>query len=231
MKTSLALAAALFVASFAQASITVTGTGKVKYTPDIAYITVGVNTEDKTAQGAWQKNGEIVKMIFAALKRLGISEKDLQTTGVKVQPRYHHPKDKAPVLLGYTATYDLSITVRKLDQIGHVLDASVESGANRSVGIRFACSNPEKLLEQARIAAVAEARKKAQLYVTGAGAQLGLVQSIVEGNYSHYRDYRFEMLPKAALAGLPLPIATGEQEMTITVTLTYNIAHGSGPQA
>src|SRR5262245_2969672 len=115
MKATLALAFALLAAGFSQAgSITVTGTGKVTYTPDIAYVSFGVNSEDKSAAGAWQKNSEKVKKIFAMLKAMGIAEKDMQTTGVNVSPKYHHPKDKEPVLLGYVASYDLSVTVRKL---------------------------------------------------------------------------------------------------------------------
>lgn len=231
MKTTLALLALLAGSTFAQAGITVTGTGKVKYLPDIAHVSIGVQYEDRTANGAWQKNAEAVKKIFAVLKSLGIADRDLQTTGVKVDPKYTHPRDMAPQLVGYVASYELTITVRKMDTIGKVLDAAVEAGANRSVGIRFACSDPDRMLDDARKAAVADARKKAQLYVTGAGAQLGLVQSISEGSYHPYRDHRFEMAPGMKLAGQPLPIAAGEQELSISVTLTYGIVHGSGPGA
>jgi uncharacterized protein YggE len=229
MKAPLALVCALALTSFAHAGITVTGTGKVKYTPDIAHVSVGVSCEDTTAAGAWKKNGDLVQKLFAALRALGVADKDLQTTGVNISPRYDHPKEKAPVLVGYTATYDLSITVRKLGEIGKLLDAAVEAGANRQVGIRFACSEPEKMIDSARTAAVAEARKKAELYVTGAGARLGLVQSIAEGSYSPWREQRFEM-PAKAMAGQPLPIVAGEQELTISVTLTYAIVHATSPR-
>src|SRR5262245_793417 len=225
MKT-LALVCTLCAAGFAQAAgtITVNGTGKVTYTPDIAYVSFGVSSQQNTAAEAWRKNAESIKKIFALLKELGIAEKDMQTTGVNVSPKYHYEKDKQPVLVGYVATYDLTVTVRKLADVGKVLDAGVEGGANQSVGLRFACANPEKLQDEARAAAVADARKKANLLVTGAGAQLGLVQSISEGGFAPERDYRFAA-PKEALSALP--IATGEQQMSISVTLTYNIVHAS----
>jgi uncharacterized protein YggE len=227
MKALYASLCALVLAGSASANITVTGTGKITYTPDIAYITVGASSEGKTAAEAWQKNADVVKKIFDALKKLGLDPKDMMTSNVGVQARYHHPKDEPPVLLGYTASYTLTITVRKLDQIGVVLDQAVESGANRDVSIRFGCSNPEKLLDQARARAVAEARKKARLYVEGAGGVLGQVQKIVEGTYSPWRQVRFEYMAKSAPGSLP--IAAGEQELSISVTVTYSILHPSSP--
>jgi uncharacterized protein YggE len=226
MKTVLTLACTLLLANAAQAGMTVSGTGRVKYTPDIAYLSLGLQTEDATAAGAWQKNAAAVKRVFDALRALGVQEKDLQTAGVNVSPKYHHPKDQEPRLVGYVATYDLSVTARKLADVGKLLDAAVEAGANRSVGIRFASADPEKMLDEARAAAVKEARKKAELYVTGAGAQLGLVQSISEGTPNLYREHRLQ-LAAGAKAADALPIAAGEQEMTVTVTLTYGIVHGT----
>jgi uncharacterized protein YggE len=217
---------ALVLAGSASANITVTGTGKVKYTPDLAHVTVGASSDGNTAAEAWQKNSELVKKIFDALKKLGLEARDMQTANVGVTPRYHYVKDQPPRLIGYTASYTLTLTVRDLDKIGTVLDRAVECGANRDVSIRFGVADPEKLLDQARTRAVADARKKAQLYVQGAGAVLGQVQSISEGSFSPWRDMRLEYASKAASAALP--IAAGEQEMTVSVTLTYGIVHTAG---
>jgi uncharacterized protein YggE len=116
--------------------------------------------------------------------------------------------------------------VRDLDKVGTVLDRAVECGANRDVNIRFSIADPDKLLDQARAHAVAEARKKAQLYVQGAGATLGQVQSISEGSFSPWRDVRFEY--KAVAQGAPPPISAGEQELSVSVTVTYGIVHTAG---
>jgi uncharacterized protein YggE len=222
---------ALLLAGQARASITVTGTGKIKYRPDIAYVHLGVSSEGKTAAEAWKKNAEIVQKIFAAMKVLGIDEKDMQTQGVSLNPKYFYPKDEPPRLLGYTATYNLQVTVRKLKEVGKILDAGADAGANQQVGIQFASSDPEKLIDQARLAAVTEARKKAMLYSKGAGASLGLVQSISEGSYQPWRRYDLMMSKEVRMANAPLPIAAGEQELSISVTVTYNLVHTSGTAA
>jgi uncharacterized protein YggE len=225
MKTALASVAALFVMTgVASANITVTGQGKIKYTPDIAHVTVTASSDARTAAEAWQQNSVIVQRMFDVLKSLGIDEKDFKTAGVRVTPRYEHPKDKAPVLVGYTVSYDLTITVRDLKKLGTLLDQLVDAGANRGMGITFAMANPESLLDQARAAAVADARKKADIFVKGAGGQLGGVLTIVEGNALQHKQLYYEHLATPTSGGKSsLPIAAGQQELEVTVTVTYAI--------
>jgi uncharacterized protein len=222
-KGILSVCCALLIAGVSQASITMTGTGKVKYVPDVAHLSFGVSHEAKTAAEAWKKNAEAVKQIFDALKALRIAEKDVQTNNVNVTPKYVHEKDKEPRLVGYVASYDLTVTVRKMSETGKVLDAAVEAGANQRASVSFACSDPEKMIEQARLAAVTEARKKAKLYAEGAGATLGLVRSISEGSHSPWRTQSFEMLKSDAGSPRPMPIAAGEQELSVSVTVTYDL--------
>ena len=226
MKALLVAVSLLLSASVASANITITGTGKVTYAPDIAHVRLGASAEGKTAAEAWQKNAAIVKKVFDALKALGLPVKDLQTSNLNVSPRYHHTKDQPPRLLGYTATYDLQVTVRDLEKLGAILDTAVEAGANRNVGISFGIADPERLMDQARARAIAEARKKADLYVRGAGASLGQVLTINEGNVAPWRHFRFDLAER--VAGAPMPIAAGEQDMSVTVTVTYAIVHTNG---
>jgi uncharacterized protein YggE len=221
---AVAVCCTLMTSGLAQASITITGTGKVKYVPDMAYLSLSASTEATTAGQAWKDNAAVVKKIFAALRVLDIPEKDLHTGGMSLNPKYVHPRDQEPRLVGYVATYDLRVTVRKMKEIGKVLDQAVENGANQRVGIQFASSQADKLLDQARLAAVREARKKAELYVQGAGAGLGLVRSISEGNATPWMRQELCMPMKAGGAS-SLPIAAGEQELSISVTLTYDLIH------
>ena len=206
-------------------SITVTGQGKVLYVPDMGYIHVGVSSDGATAAEAWQKNEAIVKKIFVALKDLKLQEKDFKTTNLNCQPRYLHKKDEAPKLLGYTVTYDLVVTVRKLDQMGALLDRMVDAGANRHMKVSFGCSNRDELMDKARINAVAEARKRANLYVTGAsdGARLGDVLGISDTPH-HFQGQMFPVDAMALREGkASLPIAAGEQELSVSVTIRWAI--------
>lgn len=224
MKPVLAALALLLPVGLASANITVTGEGKVKYTPDIGYIHAGVASDGKTATEAWQKNADAVKKLFEALKGFGIEAKDMKTSGLNVSPRYDQPKGKAPEVVGYTASYDLNVTVRRLDDLGKVLDGLAAAGANRNMGVGFGCSDPEKLLDQARLKAVQEARKKAEIYATGAGCGLGLVDSISESQPNVPRPLEFGAMERSAVDA-SLPIAAGEQEFSVRVTVVYGVNH------
>ena len=212
------------LAGLTSAQVTVTGTGKVSYVPDMAHVSVGVVSEGKTATEAWDSNRAIVKKLFDALKQHGTAAKDMKTTGLNISPRYVYPRNEEPRLVGYTVSYELNVTVRNLKELPGVLDDLVSQGANRNMNISWDSSDPEKLLDQARRRAVAEARKKAELYVQGAGASLGVLKSISESSAVPRPIYAFE---RTAVAGnAALPIAAGEQEMSATVTLTYAINNG-----
>jgi uncharacterized protein YggE len=225
MKTIVSSVAALLcVASPAFAQISVTGHGKIKYTPDIAHVTVTAASDGKTAADAWQKNSEAVQKMFQVLQDFGLDEKDYKTAGVRITPRYDYPKDKAPVLVGYTVSYDLTVSVRDMKKLGKLLDRLVEAGANRGMQISFGMENPEAMLEQARLAAVLDARKKAELMVKAAGGSLGGLVSISEGQFRGYQKFHYEHLASAPGGGdSSLPIAAGQQELEVVVTITYTI--------
>jgi uncharacterized protein len=231
MKKVIATLVLLATTGFAAASaeptpsITITGAGKVLYSPDMGYLHVGVASEGSTAAEAWQKNEAVVKRIFEALKDLGLEERDFKTTNLNVQPRYVHKKDEAPKLLGYTVSYDLVVTVRKLEQMSTLLDRMVQAGANRHMNVSFGCSNMEKLLDQARAKAGADARKRAELYIKGASPSAGLgdVLAITDTpNHSHHRMFPIDAqaIREGAAA---MPIAAGEHELNVTVTVRWAI--------
>src|SRR5262245_35323062 len=161
MKAVLTALALFGFTGLASANINVSGTGKVVYVPDIGWVSVGVTSEGKNAAEAWERNRQKVARIFEALKQLGIDPKDLQTSGLNVSPKYVHRPNQEPQFVGYTASYDLRITVRKLPELGKILDSAVEAGANQRMNISFGCSDHDKLLDDARAKAVADARKKA----------------------------------------------------------------------
>ncbi len=210
----------------ASADVTVSGTGKVTYAPDQATVSVGVSSEGTTAQEAWQKNAAVVKKLFAALAARGLDPQDLQTINLNVAGKYTHPKDQEPVLVGYVVTYDLNVTVRKLDQLGSVLDDLVAAGANRRMNVRFDASDVEKLLDEARAKAAQDARKKAQTYTSAVGARLGRVVAISDTPTFALRSHQLdlEMMPAKAAAD-SLQVAAGRQELSVTVTIAFAVAN------
>src|SRR5437660_887530 len=123
MRTALAAVLATFlVAGTASANITISGNGKVTYVPTLAHLRLSITSEGKTAAEAWRLNGEQVKKAFGVLKEYQIAEKDYQTAGLHINPKYVHTQGQPPQLVGYTVSYDLTVTVRKLGQLGALLD-------------------------------------------------------------------------------------------------------------
>jgi uncharacterized protein YggE len=212
----------LVCAGLASANVSVNGTGKVTYVPDLLHFAVGVSSDAPTADAAWQKNEQAVQKLFEVLRTFGIDPKDLKTTGLNISPRYVQHKDQEPELVGYIASYDLNVTVRKLGDAGRVLDALVDNGANRRMNLAFGHSDIDKLMNEARTRAALDAHTKAELYVTASGASLGQVVSISEGSAYAPNYQQFERVVKSD-AGLA--IAPGTQDLSVSVTVVYAINH------
>jgi len=204
-------------------SIMVSGTGEVTARPDMAEVDLAVVSEAKEAAAALDQNNQSVKQLFATLKSQGIAEKDIQTTQFNVSPKYeyHRNAGESPRIVGYTVTNQVHVKVRQLAQLGKLLDAAVESGANRIQGIRFQVSNRDELRDAARKDAVAHARHTAQLLVQAAGAELGPVTSIREITFGGPQP--LAMREAADIAGSAVPIAPGQQSIVVQVTLTFSL--------
>src|SRR5439155_12851948 len=120
------------------------------------------------------------------LKSFNIDPKDIQTSGFSVNPQYIYPEKDAtgatppPVIAGYQVQNGVTVTVRKLPDLGKILDGIVGVGANTINGIPFSVDDPGKLLDEARKAAFADAQAKAKIYIAAAGVELGRIVSITE---------------------------------------------------
>jgi uncharacterized protein YggE len=214
--------ALLTLTAAARADITVGGTGKVTVVPDVAYLTLGVVTDGGTASEALDANNAAMRRLFALIARFGIAERDVETTGFAVSPKYRHPRDGEPVLTGYTVTNQVQVKVRRMGDTGKVLDALVKEGANRVSAVTFAVADPEKALDEARARAMADARRKAGIYAQGGQVSLGPVQSISEHNVAAPQwRYAAEAFLGAKDAGVPL--AQGEKELIVSVTVVYAV--------
>jgi len=217
------LAAALFASAAAAdegapRSITITASGSVTAVPDTARITSGVATEAPVARDAVAKNSEAMRKIIAGLKASGIDEKDIQTASFHIEPRYTRAREgEAAVIDGYRATNQVQVVVRNLDKLGDVLDRLVGLGANEMAGLSFDVSQAEKIKDDARKEAVANAQRRAKLYADAAGVELGEVLKIEEGGESSQRP----IFAGRALKAEAVPIERGTETLEATVSVTW----------
>ena len=221
MKKLLTVAVMLLTSMTANANITVNGEGKVFGVPNKAQITLGVTTDGKTAAEALAANSDAMRRLFEALRALGIADRDVQTIALNLTPKYRHIKDHDPELVGYTASHQIAVTVRKVDETGLVLDALVKDGANQVQGISFGLEDSDKLMDEARTKAVEDARHKAELYAAAAGVTVGKVVTISEVSVGWPAPRVWSPAEFKAVAGVPL--AKGELQLSASITLVFAV--------
>jgi len=229
---ALAVAAAFSLAMPAQAqtdvtpAISVTGEGTVSVPPDLAQIDAGVASDAKTAREASEANNAAMGKVLLALKGVGIEEKDYQTSRLSLQPQYaNRPGSNVstpPTVVGYRASNRVSIKVREIAKVANVIDTLVSAGANDVGNITFTVTQASKLLDDAREKAVADARRKAEIYAKAAGVTLGAPLSIAEEG-APVPMFRAKAMGIAPMAAGPPPIAQGEETLSITVGMTWAI--------
>ncbi len=201
--------------------ITVSATGYAYAQPDQARLSSGVTAEAETAQAALAANTEKMKAVVAGLKESGIDAKDIQTSNFNVSPRYTSPKDgAAPVIDGYSVSNQVEVLVRDLKALGGLLDKLVSLGANQINGLSFVVSKAETLKDDARKEAVANARRRAELLATAAGAEVGdVVQISEETGYGGPRPMMAARAEKADFA----PVEAGTETLEARVTVTWKL--------
>jgi uncharacterized protein len=218
------LAAALLTApALAQvippAAISVTGEATVSVPPDLAEIDGGVTSEAKTAREASEANNAAMGKVLQALKGAGIEEKDIQTARLSLQPQSAPNRSGPAAIAGYRAGNRVTIRVRDVTKVASVIDTLVGAGANEIGGINFVVSQASKLLDEARERAVADARRKAEIYARAAGVTLGAPLSISEQGNAAPVPYRRMAAGMAASA----PVAHGEETLAVTVSVSWAI--------
>jgi hypothetical protein len=198
--------------------ITVVGTGEARVAPDIATVQIGVETTAPTTGEALAQNNAQARAIIDQLTQLGVAERDLQTSGFNIYAAY---SNDGRTVTGYTVSNTVSATIRDLAQAGELLDRVVQAGANRVYGISFGVSDPKAARAQARDAALADARERAQQLAQGSGGQLGTVLVVSESIGAP------PVIPMPAAmdqaAGRGAPVQSGEQLITAALQVTFEL--------
>jgi uncharacterized protein YggE len=200
-------------------SVSVTGEASITTAPDIAVLQAGVTSQAKNAREAMAGSGKLMTAVLAVLKDSGIAEKDIKTSRLRLEPIYEPNKHPPAPIIAVEATSLITVRLRDVNQSADILDKMISAGANIVTGISFDVSDPSKLLDQARVEALADAKRKAEIYAKAAGVALGRPLSISEGYISRPRSA--EYLTRSAQASMP--IQAGEEKIGINVSVSYEL--------
>jgi uncharacterized protein YggE len=210
--------------------IVVTGEGQAASAPDMAIVSMVVLQEKPTAREALTANNEAMAKVLDAMKKAGIAERDLQTSGFNIEPRYVYPDNKdntqppeAPKIVGYAVSNSLTVRVRDLKKVGDILDQSVTLGVNQGGNLIFTNDKPEAIVEEARKNAVANAMAKAKTLTEAAGVGLGKVLEISEQSYSPRPMPMGQAKMMAAAPADSVPVAAGENTYNVNVNVTFEL--------
>jgi uncharacterized protein YggE len=231
MKQSSSLAAALVATTLLAApalaetdfpsAISVTGEAQISAPPDLAQLDAGVASDGKTAREAAEANSAAMSKVLAALKGAGLEDKDYQTSRLSLQPQYAPNRPGPSPIVGYRASNRVSIKLHDVAKVASVIDTLVTAGANDVGNINFTVTQASKLLDDAREKAIADARRKAEIYAKAAGVTLGAPLSISEEG-APAPVFRGKMMAAAPMA-TSTPIAQGEETLSVTVAVTWAI--------
>ena len=213
--------------------ITFTEEGKVIAKPDIAKISFSVVTQGTQAAVVQLENNQKMQKVIDFVKKQGIIDKDIQTTNYSLNPQYDYYWCKTssvkpyiscpPKIIGYELSQSVEVKIKDFDKINIIIGGLSDAGANQISNISFSIDEPEDYKNQARIEALKKIEKRAQLLSKETSFKLGKIVSVSEsGIYPIYR----ETMMKAESSGgtmVPAPIETGTQEITVTLTVSYEI--------
>ena len=215
------LAAPALAQTMPPPEISVTGEANVSVAPDQAQIDAGVTSDARTAREASDANNAAMGKVLLALKGAGIEEKDYQTSRLSLQPQFATPSkvSERPGIVSFRASNRVSVKIRDVAKVANVIDVLVGAGANDIGGIHFTVTQASKALDEAREKAIADARRKAEIYAKAAGVTLGEPISISEEG-APAPVFRGKLAaPMAAGA----PVAQGEETLSVTVGVSWAI--------
>lgn len=207
-------------------TISVTGEATVMATPDVATIDGGVISDAKTAREASEATSKAMAAVLTALKGSGIADNDIRTARISLQPQSAtrgQMQQGAPQITGYRASNRVTVRMRDVAKIASTIDTLVGAGANDIGGIDFSVTKESELLDEARTRAIADARRKADIYAKAAGVTLGPAASISEDGASPPMPMQMRTFKASAAA---TPVSPGEEPLRVQVNVSFEIRPG-----
>lgn len=202
--------------------LSVSAQAQASRAPDIATVSAGVVTQAADGNGAMRQNAELMNKVLAALKAAGVAEKDVQTSGIHLQPQYRYAENQPPAITGYQASNTVNVKLRDVSKMGKVLDALVASGSNQINGPSFGIDEPEPLYDQARLDALKLAQARAETYAKALGLRVRRIVSIGEGGGAVPMPMpRMAMMKAEAFDSTP--VAAGESSVSVSLDVVFEL--------
>lgn len=201
-------------------TISVTGTGRSDLAPDIAILSLGVNSSAATGREALDINNKAMTSVIDGLKTLGFGVTDMQTTGLSLSSVFDYSSPQ-PRVTGYQAINGVTLKVKDLQRLGEILDIAVTNGANQINGLSFDVADKTAAMNEARTKAIQDARAKAELMAGAAGASVGRVLSIGEGYVSSPAPVATQTMRADSAASVP--IAAGQVGLEAQVSVVFEL--------
>jgi uncharacterized protein YggE len=203
--------------------LSISTTAEASRTPDVATISTGVVTQAADANAAMRDNAVQMDKMMSALRAAGIAARDIQTSGINLNPQYKYADNQPPAIVGYQASNSVNVKVRELAKLGKVLDALVAQGANQINGPSFGIDKPEAAMEEARLAAVKKAQAQAQTYARALGLQVKRIVSISEGGAGQPGPMPVMRMMAAAPMEKDTAISPGESSVSVSVEMVFEL--------
>lgn len=220
-------------ASAREPEITAGGHGEVRLPPSYAYVQLGVTTQSQSAAEAVSENARRIAATISAVRGLGLTEQQVTTSGYSLTQSYEYPKNAQPKLSGFIARNTIRAEVRRLDDLGKVIDAAVSAGATDVSSIQYLVSNTEDARRTALADAVKRARDEADVIARAAGGTLGRLIAVNSGGVAQpgYNEYQTMVLTSSSgSVRSPTPIVPGELTVAAQVFTRWEFVAGPSRQ-
>lgn len=204
--------------------LNVSANGKTTRVPDIANFSTGVVTRAAEANAAMRDNATQMDKVVKALSDAGIAKKDIQTSGVNLNPDYNYRENQPPEIKGYQASNTVNVKVRDLSKLGKIMDILIATGANQLNGPSFSIDDEEGALNEARQVALKEAQARAQMYAQSLGLKVRRIVSIDENSSRpSYPVHMMAMDARASAGKEATPIMPGESEVNVALNVQFEL--------
>jgi len=204
--------------------LSVSSTANAKRVPDIATISTGVVSQATDANAAMRANAVQMDKVMAAIRAAGIAERDIQTSGISLNPTYKYAENQAPTIIGYQASNTVNVKVRDLAKLGKVLDTFVAQGANQVNGPNFEVDKPDEAYDEARLAALKKAQARAKTYADALGLKVRRIVSISEGGASFPQPMpMMRAMAADAMQSKETSVAPGESTLSVNIDVVFEL--------